>query len=123
MFFKKILSFIAFSFLYSLNSYACSSCGSSATSPLVLYPGEHLKMYFGLSENYNYKNYGVRRGSDQKPWYDLNLITKQTATLALGYRTSENSFVTLSGSVVHNEGVDMNTVDGYPSPKEAYLLS
>ena len=122
MFFKKILSFIGFSFLYSLNSYACSSCGSSATSPLVLYPGEHLKMYFGLSENYNYKNYGVRKGSDQKPWYDLNLITKQTATLALGYRTSENSFVTLSGSVVHNEGVDMNSVDGYPSPKEAYLL-
>lgn len=100
----KLVSFL-FPVLLSQPSFACSSCGSSATSPLVLKQNENLKVYAGISENYNYMNYGIAGGSSTKQWLDPEINTKQTMTLGLGYRTSENSFVTVMGSVVRNEGL------------------
>ena len=104
--FKKIGTF--FSILVSgiivENTYACSSCGSSATSPLVLNPNENLKMYLGLSQNSNYMNYGGNGISDKTRTVNRMLSSRKTLTLAVGYRTSENSFVTLTGSFLQNEG-------------------
>ncbi|MES2615751.1 MAG: hypothetical protein V4591_10080 [Bdellovibrionota bacterium] len=117
---KKIFFLSLFPFFASANSYACSSCGSSATSPLVLNPGENFKMYFGLSQNFNYINYGYA-GDKTKKWTDPNITTKDTATLALGYRTSENSFMTLTGSYVRNEG-PTNANDPSQGVKEKYLV-
>lgn len=110
-----------FSLMISEYSYACSSCGSSATSPLILNPSENLKLYFGLSQNFDYITYGVRGGSKTQKWIDPSITTKDIATLALGYRTTENSFVTITGSYVRNEGPRdvMNTKAG---TKEVYLV-
>jgi hypothetical protein len=121
---KKSLSLFLFFFsiLYTVDSYACSSCGSSATSPLVLNQDENLKLYFGLSENYNYMNYGMLPdASDTKRWVDPMITTKSILTMAAGYRTSENSFVTLTGSAVKNVGpADAN--DFTTGTKTRYLL-
>lgn len=97
-------------------AFACSSCGSSATSPLVLSQNENLKMYFGLSVNSNYKNY-----SGTKAIPNFYLLSRKTLTLAMGYRTSENSFVTITGSALQNEGAK-NAQDASQGLKQLYLF-
>ncbi len=103
---KKISTFCAIliSGTININSYGCSSCGTSATSPLVLNPNENLKMYLGLSQNYNFMNYGGHQVSGTTKTVNRMLSTRKTLMLAVGYRTSEDSFVTLSGSFLQNEG-------------------
>lgn len=86
------------------NAYACSSCGSSATSPLVLNPNENLKMYFGLSQNSNYMNYGGFGVPETTRSVNRMLSSRKNLILAVGYRTSEDSFVTLTGTFLQNEG-------------------
>jgi hypothetical protein len=103
---KKIgaLCVVLISVIIVKKSYACSSCGSSATSPLVLNLNENLKMYFGLSQNSNYMNYGGKDVSDTTRTVNRMLSARKVLTLAVGYRTSENSFLTLTGSFLQNEG-------------------
>jgi hypothetical protein len=117
MFFKNV-SLLVLSVFSSISAYACSSCGSSATSPLVMYPGENFKIYVGTSENYNYINYGLKGATATTPWYDDNLYTRQTTTLAVGYRTTAHSFVSLTGSLIHNEGVNTSSLRN----KDSYLI-
>jgi hypothetical protein len=105
-------------FFFLQNTYACSSCGSSATSPLVLYPGENFKYYLGINENFNFKNYG---GDFHHPNYNNGILNKETLTLAVGYRTTENSFVTLTGSFIRNEG-PKNSADFNAGTEEHYLI-
>ena len=112
--------FSAFLFFASY-AHACSSCGSSVTSPLVLNQDENFKMYFGLSQNFNYINYGVMGGSKTQKWVDPFITTKDIATLSLGYRTSENSFVTITGSYVRNEGYS-DSSNPSAGTKESYLI-
>jgi len=103
-------------------SFACSSCGSSAVSPINLYPNENLKVYVGTQVNYNYINYGHAGGDSRAKWISTNLATKSTLTLAVGYRTSQNSFISLTGSAIRNEGPN-NVFDPYDSGiKTTYLL-
>ncbi|APJ03975.1 hypothetical protein [Silvanigrella aquatica] len=91
-------------------SYACSSCGSSATSPLVLNPNENFKMYFGLSQNSNYMNYGIPGGSKTTRHVNKMITSRRSFILAAGYRTTENSFVTLTGTFLQNQGpADLST--------------
>jgi len=103
------------------SSFACSSCGSSATAPLVLNPNENLKMYLGLSQNFGYMNYGGYGASATTRTANKMLTSRKTLTLAVGYRTSENSFVTLTGSVIQNEG-PADTMNYANGTKTKYLL-
>ncbi len=113
---KKISAFCVtlISGIIDISSYACSSCGSSATSPLVLNPNENLKMYLGLSQNYSYMNYGGHQIEGTTRTVNRMLSTRKTLTLAVGFRTSEDSFVTLSGTFLQNEGASdpMNPAEG-----------
>ncbi|BBH53399.1 hypothetical protein [Fluviispira sanaruensis] len=100
--YSTIVSVVFFAFMKS--AFACSSCGSSATSPLVLNPDENLKMYFGIAQNFNYMDYGVKKVSDTKQVPNNKISSRRILTLGIGYRTTENSFVTLTGSFVRNQG-------------------
>ncbi|KAB8033300.1 hypothetical protein [Fluviispira multicolorata] len=103
---NQVLSIIISVVFCSLmqNAKACSSCGSSATSPLVLNPDENLKMYFGISENLNFMDYGAKGADSTEQIPNQKITSRRTLTLAIGYRTTENSFVTLTGSGVQNQG-------------------
>lgn len=103
---KKISAFciMLVSGIIIKNSYACSSCGSSVTSPLVLNQNENLKIYLGLSQNSNYMNYGGSEVSNTTRSVNKMLSSRKTLTLSVGYRVNEDSFVTLTGSFLQNEG-------------------
>lgn len=120
---KKIgmLSAVLVSGIMAQSSFACSSCGSSATAPLVLNPNENLKMYLGLSQNFGYMNYGGYGASGTTRTANKMLSSRKTLTLAVGYRTSEDSFVTLTGSAVQNEG-PANTMNYAEGTKTRYLF-
>lgn len=113
-------SIVVYFLSFSQNAFSCSSCGSSATSPLILYPNENLKMYVGLSESYNFMNYGIRGGSKTARWINPDITTKETLTYALGVRTTEYSFVTLTGSFIRNEG--LKDIKNSYSGNESYYL-
>jgi hypothetical protein len=116
----KNIAILSLPFILSAqNSFACSSCGSSATSPLVLYPGENFKMYFGLSQNFNFIDYKGASKTDKV--INGSITTKDVATLAVGYRVTPNSFVSLTGSYIRNEGPN-NPANLNEGIKEVYLM-
>lgn len=119
--FKKlsILSALISFTMSAHNIYACSSCGSSATVPLVLNQNENLKSYFGFSQNFSYMNYAGESGKTRTT--NRALISRKTLTLAIGYRLTDDSFITLTGSLIQNEGPE-NLADNSKGNKMKYLF-
>lgn len=107
--------------LMSSYAYACSSCGSSATTPLVLNPNENLKAYLGISQNFGYMNYKNSDSQGAIRTTNPKLITRRTLTLAVGYRLTDDAFVTLTGTLNQSEG-PININDLTQGNKVKYVL-
>lgn len=105
--------------LYVNAALACSSCGSSATVPIMLNQNENLKMYTGFSQNFSYMNYTGELGRTRTT--NKAIISRKTLTLAIGYRLTEDSFVSLTGTLVQNEGPE-NSSDYSKGNKTKFLF-
>ena len=77
---------------------ACASCGSGGDDPLILYPNERIKDYFGLSQSSNFKN--IDPDGSESTSGGPN--TKQTFTLATGRALSTRSFAAFTVPYIRN---------------------
>ena len=79
-------------------AYACASCGSGGDDPLILYPNERIKDYFGLSQTGNFKNVNPDGSTSSAG----GPSKKQTWTLATGRSFSPRAFMTLTVPYIKN---------------------
>ncbi len=81
---------------------ACASCGSGSGSPLVLYPNEKVKTYFGLSQQAQIRAVGA----DSQIFHSTQAEQKSTYTVGFGFRL----YPTLA--LVFNQPYTKNTAAG-----------
>ncbi len=94
---KYVLGF-AFGFFFSPDLWACASCGSGSSSPMVLYPNEENKVYFGVSWTGQLRDYD---------YFGLDLPAarpdaRQATTLGLGFKPLKELSLVLSDSILVN---------------------
>lgn len=90
---------------------ACASCGSGGGDPLILYPNEPYKSYFGLT----YQNLTDDVDQNRNLHRVIAPDKKIVATLAGGLLLTSNSFVTLTTSYQSNyQGT--RSVSGFGDP-------
>lgn len=80
-------------------SLACASCGSGGDDPMILYPNEAAKAYFGLTRSSGFRTVGSQ-GDESAA---AGPSAKDTFTLSLGKSLSPRAFVTLTAPYVRNE--------------------
>lgn len=79
-------------FLTAERAIACASCGSGGEDPLVLYPNESQKMYFGMSRASNFENVD-QSGKTQTS--SLGPKNKTQLHISYGKSFGSRSFVTV----------------------------
>lgn len=104
-----------------LEAWGCASCGSGGDDPMILYPNEANKVFFGTTSISGYRNIGpsgeeVTAGGPSRKW---------TQTLAYGRGFSPRSFATITWPLVTNlRREDSHTASGDPtfSSRYAFIL-
>ena len=99
--------------------FGCASCGSGGGEPLILYPNETIKSYFGLGFHSGFRNVNssgdVRRSTGPEKKY--------SATFSVGYRASLNGFFTATVPYLINvKNNDERKRVGDPSLAYRYTL-
>ena len=99
---NKVL-FLGFvlSFFLTQEALSCASCGSGSDEPLILYPNEAYKLYFGVSRSSGFAN------TDQNGFISngVALRRKTQFYLSSGMSVNERSFVTLGLPFFANSGL------------------
>lgn len=93
-----IIAFVLVSSQIPQPVLACASCGSGGDDPLILYPNESIKDYFGVSQSGRFKNIDPD-GSESTAG---GPTTKQAMTLATGRSLSPRTFVTFTVPFMKN---------------------
>lgn len=98
---------------------ACASCGSGGDDPMILYPNEKQKFYFGLGRTSGFRNVD----GDGTVSTAGGPTVKETATFSYGYGFSPRSFATLTIPFARNElEGDSRTSMGDPSVATRYTV-
>lgn len=105
------LSILLLLFGSSSQGLACASCGSGSGSPLILYPNEKVKAYFGLSRQSSIESIG----HDGRILTSAEPETRSMLTLAAGARVSSRISVVVAQPYVRNQaGTTAKTDFGDP---------
>lgn len=98
--------------LYAELAFPCASCGSGGEEPLVLYPNEKHKFYFGMTRSGNFENtdasgntHAVERGAKSKTHLQVSY----------GISLNQRSFLTLGVPLIANAH-SSRTVYGHGDP-------
>lgn len=101
------------------SALGCASCGSGGDDPMILYPNERNKLYFGLSRSSNFQNVD----SDGALSTAGGPEVKEAATLSYGHGFTPRSFATITLPFMRNVlGDSAETSPGDPSLAGRYTL-
>lgn len=101
------------------SALGCASCGSGGDDPMILYPNERNKLYFGLSRSSNFQNVD----SDGTLSTAGGPEVKEAATLSYGHGFTPRSFATITLPFIRNVLDDSTeTSPGDPSVAGRYTV-
>lgn len=101
-FFLTIMVLGLMSWGFAPRLMACSSCGSGGEDPLILFPNEDRKLYFGLTREDGYRdiNYDGQKSRTQ------GILRRQSLLLAYGHRLTSRLVVLGSVPYFYNSHGD-----------------
>lgn len=110
----KIIVLLAFYLVASSHqvAMACSSCGSGAVDPIILFPNENHKLYLGINQQSRIRD--VSSTGDIKN--TAGIQEKQVTTVSAASRILRSQgFISLTGSFVTNSSSEYSSM-GYGDP-------
>jgi hypothetical protein len=107
------LLLLCFAMLFSKEVLACASCSSGSGSPLVLYPNEQSKVYFGSSQ---LMNIGLVQANGRKVSRSNQLARKETQFYAAGLKPLSQVSVVVGQGLIRNVARDGRARSDYGDP-------
>ena len=98
--------------IISQRAFACSSCGSGALDPIILFPNENQKFYLGLSHQSRIRD--ISSNGEVRP--TSGLATRKAASFSVAKRIFQTkTFLSFTGSFIENASHE-NSARGFLDP-------